>query len=217
LAVVYTVLFLGSLVVTAVMTGGHFPSPFEPPGTTQAFFTEHGNAVKIAAFLQFGAAVPLGIFAATAVTRLQFLGSNVAGVFITLFGGLAASLFSAISGLLQWVLGQSGITSQPAATRVLHLLAFATGGVGFVVPFGLLIAGISVISWFIRLLPGWIAWSGLVLAALAELSSLSLILAPATFLLPVARFAGMLWIIVTGFKLQQCRAGGHTRQLAQSA
>ena len=130
LAVVYTVLFLGSLVVTEVMTGAHFPSPFEPPGTTQAFFTEHGKAVKIAAFLQFGAAVPLGIFAATAVSRLQFLGFNVAGVFITLLGGLAASVFGAISGLLQWVLGQSGITSQPAATRVLHLLAFATGGVG---------------------------------------------------------------------------------------
>jgi hypothetical protein len=217
LAVVYTVLFVGSLVVTALLTGGHFPSPLEPPKAIQAFFTEHGEAVRIAALLQFGAAVPLGIFAATAVSRLQFLGVNVAGVFISLFGGLASSLFGAISGLLQWVLGQRGIASQPAATRVLHLLAFATGGVGFVVSFGLLIAGISVISWFIRLLPRWIAWSGLMLAALAELSSLSLIFMPVGYLLPVVRFGGLIWIIVAGFKLPQSRARVHARQLAQSA
>jgi hypothetical protein len=217
LGVVYTVLFVGSIVVTAVMTGGHFPSPFEPAAATQAFFVEHGDAVRLAAFLQFGAAIPLGIFAVTAVSRLQFLGLKAAGVLITLFGGLAASLFGAISALLQWVLGQPGIASQSAATRVLHLLAFATGGVGFVVPFGLLMAGISVIGWFTRLLPRWVVWSGLVLGAIAELSSLSLILTPVSFLLRVARFAGLIWIMVTGFKLPQSRAGEHRRQLAQSA
>ena len=93
-SVVYTVLFLMSLIVTAIMTrGSHFPSPFIAPDSAQAFFASNGAAVGLAAFLQFGAAVPLGIFTATVVSRLQFLGVNVAGVFITLLGGFAASLF----------------------------------------------------------------------------------------------------------------------------
>jgi hypothetical protein len=216
-SVVYTVLFLASLVVTAIMTGGHFPSPFVPPDAAQAFFVKNGHAVGIAAFLQFGAAVPLGIFTATIVSRLQFLGVNVAGVFISLFGGFAASLLAAISALLQWVMAQPGIASQSIATRILHLLSFATGGVGFVVPFGLLVAGVSVIAWFTRVLPRWLVWLGLVVAVIAELSSLSLVLTPAAYLLPAARFAGFAWIIATGFLLPRSRAEAQKRRLRQAA
>jgi hypothetical protein len=217
LGVVYTLLFLGSLIVTAIMTGGHFPSPFEAPGTAQAFFREHANAVRIAAFLQFGAAIPLGIFAATVASRLQFLGIKVAGVFITLFGGLAASLFAAISALLQWGLGDPGVASQPAMIRALHVLAFATGGVGFVVPLGLLMAAISVICWFTKFLPRWLVWLGLLLAVAAELSSLSLVFNPAAFLLPVARFLGFVWIIAAGFMLPRSRAETQRARSRQAA
>src|SRR5215471_5315007 len=215
---VYTVLFLSSLVVTAIMTkGSHFPSPFIAPDLAQAFFAGNRDAVGIAAFLQFGAAVPLGIFTATVVSRLQFLGVNVAGVFIALLGGFAASLSATLSALLQWVLAQPGIASQPAVTHVLHLLSFASGGVGFVVPFGLLVAGVSVIAWFTRMLPRWLVWLGLVLAAIAELSSLSLIVTPAFFLLPVARFLGFVWIISTGFLLPRSRAEAQKKRLRHAA
>src|SRR5215471_19445711 len=167
-SVVYAVLFLASLVETAIMTkGGHIPSPFISADLVQAFFAGNAEAVKIGAFLQFGAAIPLGIFAATIVSRLQFLGMNVAGVSITLFGGFAASLFCAISAVLQWVLAQAGVASQAEMTRAVHLLVFATGGVGFVVAFGLLLAGVSVIAWFTKILPRWLLWTGLVLAAVA--------------------------------------------------
>jgi hypothetical protein len=217
LSVVYTILFLASLVVTAIMTkGGHFPSPFIAPDLAQAFFARNGNAVRIAAFLQFGAAVPLGIFTATVVSRLQFLGINVAGVFITLFGGFAASLFSAISAVVQWVLAQPGV-AQSGPVTVLHLLAFATGGVGYVVPFGLLLAGVSVIAWFTRMLPRWLVWLGLVLAAIAELSSLSLVVTPAFFLLPAARFLGFVWLISTGFLLPGSRAEAQKKRLQHAA
>ena len=213
-SVVYAVLFLASLVETAIMTkGGHIPSPFISADLVQAFFAGNAEAVKIGAFLQFGAAIPLGIFAATIVSRLQFLGMNVAGVSITLFGGFAASLFAAISALLQWVLGQPGVASQAETTRILHLLAFATGGVGFVAAFGLLLAGASVIAWFTRMLPRWLALMGLVAAAIAELSSLSLIFTPVAYLLPVARFAGLIWIIATGFLLPRSRAEAQKNRL----
>lgn len=218
LSVVYSVLFLASLVVTAVMTkGSHFPSPFLAPDVAQTFFARYAEAVGVAAFLQFGAAVPLGIFTATVVSRLQFLGVNVAGVFITLLGGFAASLLSAVSALLQWVLAQPGITSEPIATRILHLFSFATGGVGFVVPFGLLAAGVSTIAWFTRILPRWLVWLGLVIAVVAELSSLSLIFTPVACLLPVARFSGLIWIIATGFLLPRSRAELQKNRLRYAA
>lgn len=217
-AVVHTALVLGSLLVTAIATpGGYLPSVFGAPEAAPAVLAPPGEAVRIAAFLQFGAAIPLGIFTATAVSRLQFLGITVAGVFISLFGGLTASLFLAMSAVLEWVLGQPGVASQAEAARLLHLLAFATGGVGYVVPFGLLLAGVSVISWFMRLLPRWLVWAGLVLAAVAELSSLSLVFTRAAYLLPVARFLGLVWIMATGFLLPRSRAEAQTRRVQQAA
>ncbi|GAB3826397.1 hypothetical protein ACFPIJ_06465 [Dactylosporangium cerinum] len=51
------------------------------------------------------------------------------------------------------------------------------------------------------LLPRWLAWAGLAVAAVAELATLSLLLEGAAYLLPIARFAGLAWLIVVGFKL----------------
>lgn len=218
LSVVYTVLFLASLVATAVMTKGkHFPSPFGSPEVAQAFFETNANAVRLSAFLQFGAAVPLGIFAATAVGRLRFLGVNVAGVFIALFGGIAASLFAAASALFQWVLAQPDVPSHVETTRVLHLLSFATGGVAYTVPFGLLVAGVSVIAWFTKLLPSWLVWLGLVIAVVAELSSLSLVFTPVAYLLPAARFPGFIWMIAAGHLLPRSRVEARRRSVRPSA
>jgi len=217
-SVVYTVLIAMSLVVTAIMTkGGHFPSPFIATDLAQAFFAANGAAVAIAAFLQFGAAVPLGIFTATVVSRLQFLGVNVAGVFIALLGGFAASVLAAISALLQWALAQPGIASQASLTRVLHLLSFATGGVGSVVPFGLLLAGVSVIAWFTKMLPRWLVWMGLVVAVMAELSSLSLVFPSAVYLLPASRFIGLVWMMATGFLMPRSRAEVQKRRVQHAA
>jgi hypothetical protein len=60
--------------------------------------------------------------------------------------------------------------------RALYYLVFSIGGVGFSVPMGLLIAGISVPSVIMKLLPKWLAISGLVLAMIGELSALTLVI-----------------------------------------
>src|SRR5438105_942590 len=143
LGIVFTTLFLASLVLgTALAGGAHFPSPFAPDAAE--WFARNRTAVVAGAFLQFGASVPLGIYTATIVSRLQFFGLRVAGVHIALFGGLSASFFLAVSALIQWVLGQEAIASSAATVHTLHHLAFATGGFGHVVPLGLLVAGVSV-------------------------------------------------------------------------
>ena len=197
--IAFVALFLASLFVGTMLAGGeHFPSPFGPEEQSGAYFSRHASAVAVTAFLQFGSAIPLGIYTATVVSRLQFLGLRVAGVFISLFGGLAASFFLALSALSQWVLAQSGVAGAPGAVRVLHWYAFATGGPGHVVPFGLLLAGVSVTAGLTRRLPRWMMVFGLVVAAIAELSTLALILPAAAWLLPLARFPALVWIICAG-------------------
>ena len=210
LAIVFAGLFIASLVVVAAMTrGGHFPSPFEPTAATNAFFAENRDAIRFGAFLQFGASVPLAIFAATASSRLRFLGIEAAGTLITLVGGTLASAMGAFSALAQWSLVQPDLGTE---VRALHLLAFSTGGPGYIVPFGLLVAGIAVTGGLSRKLPRWVMWSGLFVASVAELSSLSVAFAPAMYLLPIARFTGLVWLIVVAALLPSTRAGRARRE-----
>jgi hypothetical protein len=66
---------------------------------------------------------------------------------------------------------------------------------------GLLLAGLSVAGLLTRLLPRWLAWGGLVVAALGELSFLSMLVPIFGMLIPLTRFPGYLWLIITGFVL----------------
>jgi hypothetical protein len=210
LAVVLAGLFLGSLVAVAAMThGGHFPSPFESAATANAFFAENRDAIRLGAFLQFGASVPLAIYAATASSRLRFLGVEAAGTLIALVGGALASAMGAFSALAQWSLVQPDLGTE---ARALHLLAFSTGGPGYVIPFGLLIAGVAVTSGLSRQLPRWLMGAGLFVAAVAELSSLSMVFTPAMYLLPLARFTGLGWLILAGAMLPATRASRKSRE-----
>jgi hypothetical protein len=203
LAIVFVALFVAGLVVVAAMThGGHFPSPLDPTANADTFFADHAEAVRLGAFFQLGAAVPLAIFAATASSRLRFLGIEASGASIAAIGGALASGMAALSALVQWALSQPHVEG---GVRALHLLAFAAGGPGFVVPFGLLIAGVAVTGGLARKVPRWVMWSGLAVAAVAELSSLSIVLAPAMYLLPLARFTGFIWMIVAGATLPATR------------
>jgi hypothetical protein len=206
---VHTLLFVASVVGSIALAGGeHFPSPFQPEMLSSLYFAQHADAVRLGAFLQFGAAVPLGIFTATAVSRLRFLGVDVAaGTTIALFGGFSASTMLALSGLVSWVLSWSGIGAATSTVRALHVLSFAMGGPGCIVPLGLLIAGLSLTAGLARRVPRWLMWFGLVVAGIAELSALSLIVPAAVYLLPLARFPGLVWIICLGALLPKARAG----------
>ena len=74
LAIVYTLLFNAGLYQVVSFTGGpHFPGPWESSEAIVAYFQTYPKTVLLCAFLQFGAAIPLGIFTATVVSRLQFI------------------------------------------------------------------------------------------------------------------------------------------------
>ena len=190
------------------MTGGAaYPTPYDPPEAARDYFGPHADTIRIAAFLQFGAAIPLGLFTATVVSRLRFFGLNVAGVTIALFGGFAASIMLALSALTSWVITQPGIVDDLSTLRALQLFTFATGGPGHVVTLGLLVAGVSVPAAFAKLMPRWLVWLGLIVAGVAELSSVSLLFPMAGILLPLARFPALVWVVGAGFTLPTSRTG----------
>src|SRR5882757_101638 len=98
LAIVHTLLFVANIASTVLLRHGpSFVTPFGDAEAARAFFAANPLAVKLSAFFFFGSAVPLGIYTATVVSRLRYLGVRAAGTNIALFGGFAASGAIAIS------------------------------------------------------------------------------------------------------------------------
>src|SRR6266498_4074149 len=194
-ATVFVLLFIAGL-YPVTMFGGqpYFPGPWESSDTIVTFFQTRSAAVLATAFLHFGAAIPLGIFTATVVSRLQFLGVRAAGAFIALFGGFATAFTMIVSSSMLWTLTQPGIVQDKALVQALYWLDQGLGGSGFSVPFGLLIAGISVSAGLAKLLPKWIVIPGILIAICGELSWLNLIIPKALFLVPRTRLPVFVWM-----------------------
>ena len=206
LAVVSTALVVAGLIVAFALTGGQaFVSPFAGADAVSAYVQQNWLSVRITSMIQFGSAVPLGIFAATAYARLLRLGVRVPGPGIGFYGGITASLLLMVSALGSYVVSRPDVSSDPTVALALTYFTFITGGVGFVTGMGLLVAGIAVPSLILGFVPRWLAWTGLVIAALSELSFLSMAIEPLQFLLPIGRFGGLLWLIAVGFLLPKDR------------
>ena len=206
LAIVFMVLFCAGILPVTVFGGKpNFPGPWESAQTIAAFFQARPSAVLLCAFLQFGSAVPLGIFTASAVSRLKFLGVQAAGADIALFGGFATAILMMANGCVLWTLANPGVTHDAAITQAFYYLGFGLGGPGYSVSFGLLMAGISVPVFFRKLVPRWIPILGLVLALVGELSWLNIEFPQAVPLIPLTRFPGFIWMIAMGIALPSTR------------
>lgn len=201
-AIVFMVLFCAGLIPVTTLGGKPaFPGPWEPLQTITAFFQARPSAVVLCAFLQFGAAIPLGIFTASAVSRFRFLGITAAGPNIALFGGFSAAFVMIVGSSTMWTLARPGIAENPPVTQALYYFGDALGGPAYAVSLGLLIAGLSIPALMGRLVPRWIAIFGLVVAVIGELSWLNFELPAALPLIPLTRFPGFIWMIAMGFAL----------------
>ncbi|PYR34640.1 MAG: hypothetical protein DMF89_09560 [Acidobacteria bacterium] len=93
-------------------------------------------------------------------------------------------------------------------------LTQALGGSGFSVPFGLLVAGVSIPAARLKLLPGWLVIFGIALAVCGELSWLNLLAPQFLPLVPLTRFPGFVWMIAVGVVLPTTRAGAKRQEAA---
>src|SRR5215208_1102838 len=213
LAAISLVLLLIGLAI-GVALAGVMPLPYGSATAIQDYVVGHHAAAQAIGVATFASSIPLGIYAATASARLRQLGITAPGATIALAGGLLASAGLGLSSLTAWTLSRPEVTSDVALVRALYYLTYLTGGPWHVVTLGLLIAGIAVPGLIAGLLPRPVAWMGLAIAGLAELTTLVLIWPGLSPLLPVARFTGLIWLIVAGALLplrrrnkQEARAG----------
>jgi hypothetical protein len=206
LAVLYTILFcVGLYPVTALYKEPYWPGPWEKASVILPYFQNYGDRVIFCITLQFGAMVCLGLFTATVVSRLHFLGARAAGITIALLGGFLVVADAFAGTMAMWTMLRPAVLEQPSVALALYYLGFGLGGPGFSVPMGLLMAGVSVTAAFLKLLPRWVIVLGLVLAVAGELSWLNLAFPGLLFLIPLVRFPGFVWLIAAGFLLPKSR------------
>ena len=204
-AIVSAVLFCVSVALFESMHGLHFPYPGDTAATMVTYFSAAATRVQFGAFLQCGSAIALGIVTAAATNRMRSLGACGIGIRVAFFGGSLAAFLSLLEAGVVWILAQPGIadasTHSAPLVRALYLFAFMLDGPAYAGSLGLLLAGLSVAGLLTRLLPRWLAWVGLVVAALGELSFLSMLQPIFGMLIPLTRFPGYLWLIIAGFIL----------------
>jgi hypothetical protein len=105
------------------------------------------------------------------------------------------------SALATWSLARPGVAAAPGAVVVLQSLGFDGGGPGFAIFLGLFVAGVSVSAGMHKLLPRWLLWLGIVVAAAGGLSALTLLNFTAGYFIPVARMLSIAWMVGLAWKL----------------
>ncbi len=204
-ALAHVALFAASIVVGA--SAGVFGRPDTAAAVITADLTAHSGAAQTVALLQVASGVALGVFTAAAAAAVRARTPRLAGLDIARFGGYGAALLLAVSGLATWSATQAATGDAGAgAVKALTLLSFAAGGPGYVALLGLLIAGIAVPLYLMRLAPRWVGATGIALAVVAELSLLSLGTDALQPLLPLARFPGTVWLLAVAAILVPRRA-----------
>ena len=218
LAVVHILLFATGLASAAALRHqAAYVTPFAPAERVRQFFALSPTAVRVSSFFLFASAVPFGIFAVTAVSRLRFLGVRAAGTEIATLGGFAATIALFLSGIASWVLSVPEVLASAQVVKAVSFLSFLCGGAFYAVGFGLLAAGVSITSHFMRLLPRRLVVLGMLVALAGELSSLSLIAYPANFFIPITRWVGFVWMILAALGLARIRKAEQTVQARDPA
>ncbi len=211
-AVVYAVLHLASIFVVSALNPflrPSFPAPDAAASTIVAFFQLHPDLVRTATFFQFGAGIALGIFAVGVAIRLRELHASAIWVSIALVSGLMTALDIAAASHVLWAMTWPGIAHNTPLTLALYYLQYAFGGLGYSLPMGLFVAGVSIVASSMNLLPKWIIWSGFLIAVIGVVSCLNILLPvtnPIPLLIPLTRFPAFVWLIAAGFALPKTSA-----------
>ena len=193
-------LLFGGLAI-GVALGGVMPLPYGPVAAVQQYVRAEPVAVQVIAVAVFASSVPLAVYAATASGRLRQLGVAAPAATIALTGGILAAGALGLTGLVAWTLSRPELSADTALVRALYYLVFLVGGAGHLVALGLLVAGMAVPSLRLGLLSRPLAWAGLAIAGLSELTTLVLFWPVLGPVLPVARVSALAWLVVAGARL----------------
>ena len=172
----------------------------------RAYVGAHGAGLRTLSASHSVAALLLLIFAARvhqAVARAEREPRSLA---LLGFGGaVLAALALLLSALCFWLLAVGDVAAAPPLLRSVHGLSVLTGGVGLLAGLAVFIGCVGLLTVRMGVLPRWLGWSGLVVAAVSALAPATLLgqrgpWSPggllAVWVLPV-----MLWLAVASIVL----------------
>jgi hypothetical protein len=200
-----TVIYVGLMIAGGSKLVAAFHFPHDSPQKAVAYLAQNGWAIQWGSFCELASAIPLGIFMATTVSRLRFLGVRAAGESIAFLGGIGVTTMLILSALASWSLTRPGVAEAAGAVSALQAISFAGAGPGFAVLLGLFIAGVSIPAGLHKLIPRWLMGLGIAVALACELSSLTLLNFTAGYLIPVGRFVSIVWMVGVSLTLPASR------------
>src|SRR5689334_6255064 len=118
LAAVHMLLFVACGAAGTILGHGvPVANPYGSGVAAREYFANNALALRVAAFFFLCSSVPLGIYTATVVSKLRYLGVRAAGTNIAWYGGVTASFALLVSGLLSWTLSVSEVAASLPTTR----------------------------------------------------------------------------------------------------
>jgi hypothetical protein len=190
-----TVIYLALLIAGGSRLSAAVAMPHDSVEKAVAYIGKYGWTIQLGSFFELVSAIPLGIFIATTISRLRFLGIRNAGESIGFLGGIGAMTMLVLSALTNWSLTRPGIPEAAGAAAALRAVSFAAAGPGFVVLLGFFVAGVSLAAGHHKTLPRWLVWLGIVVGLASELAAFTVLNFKAGYFIPAGRFVSIVWMI----------------------
>lgn len=206
----FVVLSLAGIVALNVIGTTAYPLPTASAVATQQWFVNNSGVATLSGVLQIVAALALLWFGTALVGRVRSVGaSDVPYGTMTFVGATLAALAGLVSGVSQTIAAVGPVSQDVGTVQTLREVSFFSGGTLHVAFLGVALGAASLGLAGTGALPRWLTTAGTVIAVIAVLSLLSLLVDPAQYLIPVGRFLGYAWIVVTTVVL--VRGGVPTR------
>ena len=190
-----TVVYLALLIAGGSRLNAAFAMPRDSVEKAVDYIAKYGWTIQLGSFFELVSAIPLGIFIATTISRLRFLGVRSAGESIASLGGVGATTMLVLSALTNWSLTRPGIPQAQGAAAALRAISFAAAGPGFAVLLGFFVAGVSLAAGLHKSLPRWLMWFGIVIGLACELAAFTVLDFKAGYFIPVGRFVSIIWML----------------------
>lgn len=195
----YVVLFmLSQFLPKALGQNANAPvvTPYSTDGIVVRYLAQVPRDVPaVGAFLQATSALALLMLAALAAASVRRRSPESAHADLIRAGGIASATLLLASASFQWVLARPSTEADLHTFRAVLDLVFVTGAAPNVATTGVLIGAVAVAAKKTQLLPAWLNWLGLTVAALSAVSMLSLLAEPLTIFIPLGRYIGMVWFL----------------------
>lgn len=189
-----TAVYLGLLIAGGSRLNAAFAMPRDSAEKAVDYIAKYGWTIQLGSFFELVSAIPLGIFIATTISRLRFLGARSAGESIAFLGGIGATTMLVLAALTNWSLTRPGIPQAAGAPAALRAVSFAAAGPGFAVLLGFFVAGVSLAAGLHKSLPRWLMGFGIAIGLACECAAFTVLNFKAGYFIPVGRFVSIAWM-----------------------